>query len=317
MDITVTINPSVDRLYQLDHLEIGKLNRVQLVKKMVGGKGINAARVASCLGAETTATGFLAGPNGQYILDQAENDYYTCNFITTAGNTRNCYTIIQNNGKKTEINEQGDRLALSSVNNLLAALSTLIVNNDVTAISLNGSVPPTDLQHIYTEIIKRIRKLAPQIKIVLDTSGQALTEVLQSTNLPDFIKPNEQEAAELLRAPVTRDCQRLKQEIRASSLNRINNIIISLGDQGALVKHHNEFYRVNFKPVTVVNTEGSGDSVVGGLLYALDQKYDFKRTINLAIAAGTANAMETKTGFVKRQKVFEIMKTIEMTKLAD
>ncbi|MCT6806939.1 MAG: PfkB family carbohydrate kinase, partial [Bombilactobacillus sp.] len=78
MDITVTINPSVDRLYQLDHLEIGELNRVQLVKKMVGGKGINAARVAACLGAETIATGFLAGPNGQYILDQAKNDRYTC-----------------------------------------------------------------------------------------------------------------------------------------------------------------------------------------------------------------------------------------------
>lgn len=317
MDITVTINPSVDRLYQLDHLEIGELNRVQLVKKMVGGKGINAARVAACLGAETIATGFLAGSNGQYILDQAKNDHYTCNFITTAGNTRNCYTIIQNNGEKTEINEQGDQLALSSVNNLLEALSALIANNDVTAISLNGSVPPTDVQNIYTKIIAHIRKLVPHVKIVLDTSGQALTEVLQSTTLPDFIKPNEQEAAELLAAPVTRDCQKLKREIRASSLNKIANIIISLGDRGALVKHHDDFYRINFKPVEVANTEGSGDSVVGGLLYALDKKYDFKQAISLAIAAGTANAMETKTGFVKREQVFAIMKTIDIMKLAN
>lgn len=316
MDITVTINPSVDRLYQLDHLEIGELNRVQLVKKMVGGKGINAARVAASLGAETIATGFLAGPNGQYILDQAKNDRYTCQFITTSGNTRNCYTIIQNNGEKTEINEQGDQLALSSVDNLLASLSSLVVNNNVTAISLNGSVPPTNMQHIYTKIIACIRRLAPQVKIVLDTSGRALTEVLQGTILPDFIKPNEQEAAELLAAPVTRDCQKLKREIRASSLNKIANIIISLGDRGALVKHHNDFYRINFKPVEVVNTEGSGDSVVGGLLYALDQKYDFKKAISLAIAAGTANAMETKTGFVKRERVLAIMETIDITKLA-
>lgn len=315
MDITVTINPSVDRLYQLDHLEIGELNRVQLVKKMVGGKGINAARVAACLGAETIATGFLAGPNGQYILDQAKNDRYTCKFITTKGNTRNCYTIIQNNGEKTEINEQGDRLALSSMDNLLASLSSLIIKHNVTAISLNGSVPPTNMQHIYSKIITSIRRLAPQVKIVLDTSGQALTEVLQSTALPDFIKPNEQEAAELLAAPVTRDCQKLKREIRASSLNKIANIIISLGDRGALVKHHDDFYRVNFKPVEVVNTEGSGDSVVGGLLYALDRKYDFKQAISLAIAAGTANAMETKTGFVKREQVLAIMNTIAITKL--
>ena len=104
MEITVTVNPSVDRLYELKQLKVGQLNRVQLIKKMVGGKGINAARVSANLGAKTVATGFLAGSNGKYILEQAKNDQYKCKFIETNGNTRNCYTIIQSNGEKTDIN---------------------------------------------------------------------------------------------------------------------------------------------------------------------------------------------------------------------
>ncbi|RMC47344.1 1-phosphofructokinase family hexose kinase [Lactobacillus sp. ESL0228] len=317
MDITVTINPSVDRLYRLDELKVGGLNRVHLIKKMVGGKGINAARVSACLGAPTFATGFLAGSNGKYILDQAKNDHYTCDFIKAIGNTRNCYTIISKDGKKTEINEHGDCLVQSYFDELLEKLTSLIKNNDVNAISLNGSLPVSEVENVYSRIIVKIRELNPQIKIVLDTSGQALREVLTSNNLPDVIKPNEHEAAEILSIPVTYDSHLLKREIEVSDLSRVDNIIISLGAKGALVKQQNDFYKVSFRPVSVVNTEGSGDSVVGGLLYALDQKYDFKDAICLAIAAGTANAMEIKTGFVQPERVFEIMKTIEITPIND
>lgn len=315
MDITVTVNPSVDRLYRLDQLQVGSLNRAKLIKKMVGGKGINAARVAANLGAQTAATGFLAGSNGQYILEQAQNDQYECRFIETNGNTRNCYTIIQNDGEKTEINEYGDHINLQYFTTLIADLEALIKSNDVSAISLNGSLPPTEVQNFYPQIITKIRQLNPKIKIILDTSGQALAEVLKSNVLPDFIKPNEQEAADLLSSPVTRDCNLLKEEIIHSPLTSIPNIIVSLGDKGALVKHRQNFYKASFNPVKVVNTEGSGDSVVGGLLYGLDQHYNFEDTIKYAIAAGTANAMETKTGFVQPENVLKISQTIKITSL--
>ncbi|MDF7682994.1 1-phosphofructokinase family hexose kinase [Lactobacillus sp. ESL0679] len=312
MDITITVNPSVDRLYQLKELKVGSLNRVNLIKKMVGGKGINAARVASNLGAKTAATGFLAGYNGQYIEDQACEDQYTADFIKIAGNTRNCYTIIQQNNKKTEINEHGDYLSSLNFTYLLNKLKSLISNNKISAISLNGSLPPTQINNFYTRIISLIRTLDPKIKIILDTSGKALTEVLKSNLLPDFIKPNEQEIADLLSTTVTYDCYVLKEEITQSNLNKIQNIIVSLGAKGALIKHHEHFFQIKFNPVKVVNTEGSGDSVVGGLLYALDKQLDFESAIRWAIAAGTANAMETKTGFVQKNNVKQIMKTIEL-----
>ena len=44
MILTVTMNPSIDTAYQLDHLIIDDVNRV-VPKKTAGGKGLNVSRV--------------------------------------------------------------------------------------------------------------------------------------------------------------------------------------------------------------------------------------------------------------------------------
>lgn len=58
MILTVTMNPSIDTAYQLDHLIIDDVNRV-VPKKTAGGKGLNVSRVLVQLGDDVLATGLL------------------------------------------------------------------------------------------------------------------------------------------------------------------------------------------------------------------------------------------------------------------
>ncbi|MBA1434108.1 1-phosphofructokinase family hexose kinase [Bombilactobacillus bombi] len=315
MILTITINPSVDRLYSVKHLHVGTLNRVHLVKKMVGGKGINAARVASELGSKAIATGFLAGQNGEYILNEAKNDKYISDFIQIAGETRNCYTIIQNDKLKTEINESNTQMNLSDLDRLLDKIRLIINSQKINVVSINGSFPNNLPVKFYSSIMEIIRAINPSIKIILDTSGTALKDVLRGSKQPDYIKPNEIELAELLNQKVTTNPKRLKEYLEDTLFNSLDNIIVSLGGDGAVTKHHNNYYYINFAKVPVINTEGSGDSLVGGLLYALDKNFDYPDIIKYAIAAGTANAMETKTGFIKQNNVMKVMKTVTFKKL--
>ena len=67
MIISLTLNPSVDYLYEIDSFQLGKLNRFKNPVRMVGGKGINAGRTASILGSKVWATGVLAGKNGELV----------------------------------------------------------------------------------------------------------------------------------------------------------------------------------------------------------------------------------------------------------
>jgi len=65
--LTVTPNPSVDRVWHVPGFEAGRAFRVEKTWLGAGGKGCNVARVAAGLGAEVAATGFAAGSAGEFI----------------------------------------------------------------------------------------------------------------------------------------------------------------------------------------------------------------------------------------------------------
>ncbi len=67
MIYTVTLNPSIDFIVHVDHLEIGALNRMKQDFKLPGGKGINVSRILKRIGISSTALGFVGGFTGRFI----------------------------------------------------------------------------------------------------------------------------------------------------------------------------------------------------------------------------------------------------------
>lgn len=316
MIITITINPSVDRLYHVNKLMPGSLNRVDLKKHMVGGKGFNAGRVSSLLGSKTVVYGFIGGENGKFIEQESKQDLYETFFINTQKETRNCLQIIDDQGTKTEINENGLAIDPDYYEELKSNLRNILIKQEITAVSLNGSLPKGCSYQYYLELIQLIRKTKPNCYIILDTSGNILDEVLGTDILPDIIKPNEHEIAEYLNKPVVTDPQELMHYIeKNTNLNSVPIIFVSLGAKGCLVKYHNNYYYALQKPVEAVNSEGSGDSMVGGILSAIDKNADIAKTIQYACAAGTANAMNIKTGFIDKKVFNELIPNIKIKKL--
>ena len=55
MIYTVTLNPSIDFIVHVDHLQIGDLNRMTNDFKLPGGKGINVSRILKRMETESTA----------------------------------------------------------------------------------------------------------------------------------------------------------------------------------------------------------------------------------------------------------------------
>jgi fructose-1-phosphate kinase PfkB-like protein len=60
----VAANPSVDRLYELDRLNVGEIHRPRSIVAVAGGKGLNAARAAATLGGSVTAVALVGGRTG-------------------------------------------------------------------------------------------------------------------------------------------------------------------------------------------------------------------------------------------------------------
>lgn len=123
MIVTVTMNPSIDLAYFINHFKLGRMNRFESPTKSVGGKGINAGRTAALSGSKVRLTGFLAGDIGELVARylQAEN-LFTLDMIDTTGETRNAITIMHDNNTHTEIVESGPEITDQEVYQLLEKL---------------------------------------------------------------------------------------------------------------------------------------------------------------------------------------------------
>ena len=67
MITTVTLNPAEDKTFTAARLILGQVNRIDSVKNIAGGKGINVTKVLRQYGYPVRALGFLGGYTGKFI----------------------------------------------------------------------------------------------------------------------------------------------------------------------------------------------------------------------------------------------------------
>ena len=89
MIYTVSFNPSLDYVQDLDCVNLGYVNRTSGEKILPGGKGINVSMVLKNLGFENQALGFTAGFTGEVLKSMLKAKGVESDFIELdAGMTR-------------------------------------------------------------------------------------------------------------------------------------------------------------------------------------------------------------------------------------
>ncbi|MDO1604920.1 1-phosphofructokinase family hexose kinase [Lactobacillus sp. YT155] len=322
MLLTITLNPSVDNVYRLKKLQLNSLNRVSL-NKYIGGKGINAGRVASILGSKVFLTGFIGGSNGRYIAEHL-NDLTPKNKMTNSfqildSETRLCTTVMHENDQQTEFNEAGEPISKKRLDSFIDFyLSTLKKNPQINVVSINGSMPPEAPSDIYCHLIKLTNELNPKIKIILDTSSNLLETTLNNIkkmNLRiNYVKPNISELSTLVKKEISSMPEAIK-AINSSNLKFVDNVIISMGEEGALFKINTEYYQAKIPSITTINPTGSGDATIGGLCFALDNDLNNESLIRTSMACGISNAMHSEIGFIKSEEVEYLKNKITISKI--
>jgi len=293
MILTITLNPSVDIAYQLDTFHLDTVNRVENVQKTAGGKGLNVTRVLKQIGEDVVATGFIGGEIGSYVKKQLTRNDIKNSFVEIGNETRNCIAVLHD-GKQTEILEQGPTIQEHEALNFIEHLEIILNNVDVVVIS--GSLPKGLASNYYVEIVELCKKCG--VAVVLDCSGKALKNVLESQQKPTVIKPNTEELSQLIGKEVTDDIQELKSVLSGQLFQGIDWIVVSLGAKGAFAKHNDKFYRVRIPKIKVVNPVGSGDSTVAGIAAGLVHALPEAELLKNATVLGMLNAQEEQTGYV-------------------
>lgn len=297
MILTVTLNPSVDISYKLEQFNLDTVNRVTDVSKTAGGKGLNVSRVLHQLGEDVAATGFLGGELGDFIRTEVSSINVQDYFVKSADGTRNCIAVIHE-GKQTEILEAGPVITTQEATAFLEQFVESLESVDMVTIS--GSLPKGLSTDFYSKLLAIAAGKAKPV--LLDTSGESLKLSLVSENKPYLIKPNQEELAGLFNKEINTEAQ-IVEALHDPLFEGIAWVVVTLGAEGALVKHENEIYRATIPSVKVVNPVGSGDSVVAGFAAGLSRKLAKESLIKFGLTMGVLNAMEEETGSVNPEKI--------------
>ncbi len=296
MILTVTANPTIDRVYFIEDFEIGKVHRAKGVSQSAGGKGINVARVAAIIGRETAAMGFVGGYTGDFIKAEVEKQGIKNLFTDIEGESRTCVNISDKSGKSGEILEAGPCISEEEKNRFIKEYSANIESFDVICVS--GSLPRGLTSDFYTELICIAKEKGK--RIITDTSGKTLEEILSAK--PYMVKPNKDEISTLMNREIKTDDD-IKETLSFLLEKGIEVPFISLGKEGAAAMIKGCCYKFATPDVKVVNAVGSGDSAVAGIAAGIDMGYDIENAIKLAMACGTANTQFEQTGVVTKELV--------------
>lgn len=282
MIYTVTFNPALDYIVRLPQLNPGETNRAKETRVLAGGKGVNVSFVLKNLGYESKALGFAAGFTGNYLMKTLRDRGCDTDFISLSeGMTR--INVKIKGAEETEINGQGPVISETAVLALMMQLDRL---EDGDILVLSGSIPDSLPENMYEKLIER--QQGKKIKVVVDTTGKSLLCTLKYH--PFLIKPNQQELGELFQVKVSGKGDVIVYGEKLRQMGAMN-VLVSMGGQGAiLLDEKGDIHEGRAPKGRLVNSVGSGDSMVAGFLAGYLESSDYKDAFYMGISAGSATA---------------------------
>ena len=297
MIYTVTLSPSIDYIVRMSSMRFNVTNRTDSEEYYFGGKGINVSCVLAELDIDSTALGFTAGFTGEAIENGIRNNRITTDFIRLREGISRINIKIKA-GEETEINGQGPHINDDELNSLFEKLDH--IHNGDTLI-LAGSVPNTLPDDVYERMLERLKD--KDIRIVVDATKKLLVNSLKYK--PFLIKPNRQEISEIFDVPVETEEDTEKYAKKLMEMGA-QNVLISLGGDGAmLIDEFGNKHKMGVVKEKVINTVGSGDSMVAGFVAGYEKEKSYPYALKLGSACGNATAF--LPGLATKEKINDIL----------
>lgn len=295
--VTVTLNPAIDKVFSVDRVVSDRKLSGQDVHRYPGGGGINVARAIRELGGTAMALWSRGGPTGEMLAKALDGEGVPqVNIPVEEAVRENIIVGDQSSGQQYRFGLPGAVLKEKERDAWQGAIAGL--GSGVKFLVLSGSLPPGASPGWYAQLIR----LAPKgARVVVDTKKEALSHALEQGVF--LIKPNVHELEELVGMELRDDA-----DVEASARDVIRHkgaevVLVSLGRGGALLVTRDETERVSAPVVRLRSKVGAGDSMVAGLVLALQKDWPLKDAARFAVAAGAAAVMTGGTRLCRREDV--------------
>jgi 6-phosphofructokinase 2 len=302
--VTLTVNPALDKSTHLRGLVPEQKIRCDAPRYDAGGGGINVSKAIARLEGESLAVFTSGGPAGAIIEELLTNESIAIDPIAVQNWTRESFVAVDDNtNSQYRFGFPGAPISEMEKESILNKMASIKAEYLVLSGSLNDGLASNFYQQI-AEIAKKAN-----IKVIADTSGESLQKVVETGVY--MIKPNVGELAKLV------GVERLEMEEVNEAAKKIITqggteiVVVSLGPQGAVLVTKDSYDYVPAPNVAKKSTVGAGDSMVGGMVWALSQNKNLKEVLRWGVACGSAATMNEGTQLFKiedAKRLFEWLK---------
>ena len=301
MIYTVTLNPAIDFVINMDNPILGTINRSDSETLYCGGKGINVSTVLKELGIDSVATGFLGGFTGKEIEKSLCEKGINYDFVHLENGITRINVKIRSD-EETDINTSGPKISDYDIHMLLKKFEDL---NENDVLIMSGSAPKNSDDQIYAKILSKVAK--QNVMTIVDTTGKKLLNTLEYS--PFLIKPNIAELCDTFNTKITTLHDIEKYAIKLKNLGA-KNVLVSMAGKGSVLFTKDKQVILQSAPQgTAINTVGAGDSMVAGFVAGYLKTKDYKFALKLATACGSATAFSE--GLCKQNEISHMLEIIQ------
>ena len=292
MDVlTVTLNPALDRVIEIDDFQVGNIHRIFDPTKVhisPGGKGINVSIYLDQLGIKSVALGLLGGLTGRmfHMKLKKDHDGITTSFLYVEDETRENMSVVDKTGNTiTEFNLPGPEVDEKHLNLFMKKYVALLSRAKICVIG--GTVPtgvPLDIYKVMIEEAKRLN-----VTSIVNVHGEPLTHAVKAK--PTIVKPDIRGSKNVM----GKSLKNLKDYVKSAKemlKMGIKMVIYSFEVKNDLVVTSEWAYL--FKMKTQLKSEnllGVGDAYIAGLIYGMLNGKDFLESARYGMATAIADEL--------------------------
>lgn len=289
MILTVTINPLLERRFTFGKIVSGHENRNASEELKAGGKGINVSRQLNRLDVQNLAFTFLGGINGKLLKEVFSKEGMNFTFVRTFSETRNAVLAIDKSQENvTTYFAQNPEISKEEVDEFKTKLEKMIQNCE--AVVFSGSSPCRTTDSIFPlgiEIANKYDKIS-----LCDTYGDHLKDCIEAG--PTIIHNNIDETEKSMAVTLNSEKEKSGYLDFLYSKN-IKQAYLTDGENESYCSNFDYHFKVKLPEVKTMDSTGSGDSFVAGIIYGWHKNLTFENSLLIASSLGIANSISFDT----------------------
>lgn len=301
--LTLTLNPALDMASTVPQLIPDVKLRCSEPMLDPGGGGLNVSRAIAALGGESLALVALGGLTGDRLAGLIRQEGVPFLALTAPGETRQSLTVSDlATGRQYRFMLPGPVWQAADQARVFQLLRASVRPGAYGVIS--GSQPPG----VPADFPAQLAGAMQGVRVVLDTSGAALAEVVAHP-IPglDILRMDAAEAEELAGRPLTdrKDTADFAQSLVLQGVSQ--RVVVARGAEGNVLADADQRLFARAAQVQVVSTVGAGDSFVGGLVMMLARGAEAAEALAFAGAAASAAVTTDATQLCRLEDVERLL----------